>query len=95
MKPRIVVFGALFSNSPQQNAEVFIRERMFQAEKRIPIVVVAPSPSLVPGTVFAASVPVPFQTGHLLLRRNVWSSSVSASLSLYSKYIEIPGRFFL
>ena len=44
MKPRIVVFSTLFPNSAQPNAGVFIRERMFRVGKKIPIVVVAPSP---------------------------------------------------
>jgi teichuronic acid biosynthesis glycosyltransferase TuaC len=44
MKPRIVVFSTLFPNSVQPNAGVFIRERMFRVGKKIPIVVVAPSP---------------------------------------------------
>jgi glycosyltransferase involved in cell wall biosynthesis len=44
MKPRIIVFSTLFPNSAQPNAGVFIRERMFRVGKKIPIVVVAPSP---------------------------------------------------
>ncbi len=44
MKPRIVVFSTLFPNPAQPNAGVFIRERMFRVGKKIPIVVVAPSP---------------------------------------------------
>ena len=44
MEPRIVVFSMLFPNSAQPNAGVFIRERMFRVGKKIPIVVVAPSP---------------------------------------------------
>lgn len=44
MEPRIIVFSTLFPNSAQPNAGVFIRERMFRVGKKLPIIVIAPTP---------------------------------------------------
>ena len=44
VEPRIVVFSTLFPNSAQPNAGVFIRERMFRVGKKLPIIVIAPTP---------------------------------------------------
>ena len=44
MLPRVVVLSSLFPSMAQPAAGLFIRERMFRAARRVPLVVVSPQP---------------------------------------------------